>query len=104
MELARYGIRANAILPGWVETAMTEAAFQDSKFEEKVLTRVPVRRWGVPADFGGIAVLFGKQCQRVSYGRYLPDRRRLCHFLAERMSAGTTCVINGPDGKSDHLE
>ncbi len=22
----------------------------------KVLPRVPVRRWGVPADFGGIAV------------------------------------------------
>lgn len=56
VELARYGIRANAILPGWVETAMTEAAFQDKRFEEKVLSRVPVRRWCVPADFGGIAV------------------------------------------------
>ena len=27
VELARHGVRANAILPGWIETAMTERAF-----------------------------------------------------------------------------
>jgi NAD(P)-dependent dehydrogenase (short-subunit alcohol dehydrogenase family) len=56
VELARYGIRANAILPGWIETAMTEGAFGYDKFVEKVLPRVPLRRWGRPEDFGGIAV------------------------------------------------
>jgi NAD(P)-dependent dehydrogenase (short-subunit alcohol dehydrogenase family) len=56
VEFARHGIRANAILPGWIETPMTDAAFHWDKFVEKVLPRVPMRRWGQPQDFGGIAV------------------------------------------------
>jgi hypothetical protein len=56
VELARHCIRANAILPGWIETAMTEKALHWDKFVEKVLPRVPLRRWGVPQDFGAIAV------------------------------------------------
>ncbi|HZQ29133.1 MAG TPA: SDR family NAD(P)-dependent oxidoreductase [Acidimicrobiales bacterium] len=56
VELARHGIRANAILPGWIETAMTEAAFNWDRFRDNVMPRIPARRWGTPADFGGIAV------------------------------------------------
>ncbi len=56
VEFARHGIRANAILPGWIETAMTEKALNWDRFRDKVLPRVPVRRWGQPADFGAIAV------------------------------------------------
>lgn len=56
VEQARYGIRANAILPGWIATDMTEAAQNAAVFQEKVISRVPARRWGEPADFGGVAV------------------------------------------------
>ena len=56
VEFARHGIRANAILPGWIETAMTEKALNWDKFRDKVLPRVPMRRWGRPEDFGAIAV------------------------------------------------
>lgn len=56
VEFARAGIRANAVLPGWIETAMTENAFGNERFRDKVLPRVPMRRWGQPSDFGGIAV------------------------------------------------
>lgn len=56
VEFARYGVRANAILPGWIETEMTEAAQANPKFTEQVISRVPMRRWGKPEEFGGIAV------------------------------------------------
>ena len=56
VEYARHGIRANSILPGWIETAMTEKTLSWDKFREKVLPRVPARRWGRPEDFGAIAV------------------------------------------------
>jgi NAD(P)-dependent dehydrogenase (short-subunit alcohol dehydrogenase family) len=56
VEFARYGIRANAILPGWIETDMTVNAIGNEKFAGHVLPRIPMRRWGRGDDFGGIAV------------------------------------------------
>ena len=56
VEYARHGIRANAVLPGWIETDMTANATSNEKFRNNVLPRIPLRRWGASADFGGIAV------------------------------------------------
>jgi NAD(P)-dependent dehydrogenase (short-subunit alcohol dehydrogenase family) len=56
VELARYGITVNSIVPGWIETDMTAGAFGFQKFVDNVMPRIPERRWGQPADFGGIAV------------------------------------------------
>lgn len=56
VEFARDGVRANTILPGWIATDMTAGAQASPAFAEKVIPRVPMRRWGEPTDFGGIAV------------------------------------------------
>lgn len=56
VEHARYGVRANSILPGWIATDMTQGAQDNPAFADKVIPRVPARRWGEPKDFGGVAV------------------------------------------------
>src|SRR5215468_4129047 len=56
VELARYGVTANAILPGWIKSDMTAPLMSDDKFVGAVMPRIPVRRFGDPSDFGGIAV------------------------------------------------
>ena len=56
VELARHKVRVNAIVPGWIDTPMTEKALHGEAFTQKVLPRVPLRRWGVGEDFSGIAV------------------------------------------------
>ena len=52
VELARHGVRANAILPGWIETPMTEKAFAWNTFVEKVLPRAPAARDQRPLNAG----------------------------------------------------
>lgn len=56
VEFGRAGIRANAVVPGWIETEMTDGLIAQSGFQERVLPRIPGRRWGRPEDFEAIAV------------------------------------------------
>ncbi|WP_441252215.1 SDR family NAD(P)-dependent oxidoreductase [Tardiphaga sp. 71_E8_N1_1] len=56
VELARQGVTANAILPGWIKSDMTAEIMGNEKFVANVMPRIPVRRFGEPSDFGGIAV------------------------------------------------
>ncbi|MBN8866470.1 MAG: SDR family oxidoreductase [Solirubrobacterales bacterium] len=56
VELARKGIRANAIMPGWIDTDLTHEMFEDERFSGAVMPRIPTRRWGTPADIGAAAV------------------------------------------------
>lgn len=56
VELARYRIRANTLMPGWTETDMTAPLVGWQKFMDNTIARTPVRRWGVPDDMGAAAV------------------------------------------------
>jgi len=56
VEYGKYGIRANAVAPGWVVTGMTDGFIEEERFETMVKPRIPVGRWGQPKDFAGIAV------------------------------------------------
>jgi NAD(P)-dependent dehydrogenase (short-subunit alcohol dehydrogenase family) len=68
VELARYQIRANSILPGWIVTEMTERAVGNDKFAQAVMPRIPARRWGQSDDFGGIAVYLASQASAYTTG------------------------------------
>src|SRR5262245_2284081 len=68
VEFARHGIRANAVLPGWIETSMTAGAIANEKFAKNVLPRIPMRRWGSGDDFGGIAVYLLSDASRYHTG------------------------------------
>ncbi len=68
VEFARFGIRANAVLPGWIATDMTRMAQDAPAFAEKVIPRIPARRWGTPDDFGGIAVYLASDASRYHSG------------------------------------
>ncbi len=71
VELARHGVTANTILPGWIETDMTARAMGDEKFVKAVSPRIPVRRFGTPADFGGMAVFLMSRSSSYMTGQTL---------------------------------
>jgi NAD(P)-dependent dehydrogenase (short-subunit alcohol dehydrogenase family) len=47
-ECARYGVRANAIAPGFIDTEMTRII--PDKVKEKITAEIPFRRFGNPED------------------------------------------------------
>jgi NAD(P)-dependent dehydrogenase (short-subunit alcohol dehydrogenase family) len=56
-EYGKYGIRANAVLPGFVRSDLSAHLQSHEKFNDVVIRqRVPLRRWGEPEDFAGLAV------------------------------------------------
>ncbi|MEM9739529.1 MAG: SDR family NAD(P)-dependent oxidoreductase [Pseudomonadota bacterium] len=71
VEHGRYGIRANSILPGWIATDMTSMAQASDTFTAKVISRVPIRRWGEPEDFGGMAVYLASDASKYHSGTTL---------------------------------
>ena len=68
VEYARHGIRANSVLPGWIRSDMTAAAQKWDKFNDQVIARVPMRRWGDPEDFSGLAVYLASDASRFHTG------------------------------------
>ena len=56
VELARHRIRANTIVPGWVDGPFMDEVHGNDKLVERVMQRLPMRRWGQPDEFGALAV------------------------------------------------
>ena len=66
-------IQANAVLPGWIDTELTQGARQQvDGLHERVLARTPAARWGVPADLAGIAVFLSSAASDFITGTAIP--------------------------------
>jgi 2-dehydro-3-deoxy-D-gluconate 5-dehydrogenase len=51
-----------AVLPGWTDTDMTRGRRHSvAGFNERVIARTPLGRWGEPNDFSGIAVFLASR-------------------------------------------
>ena len=66
IELGPFGITANAIAPGFIETAMTKATAERigitiGAMRENVAATIPVRRGGVPEDVANVAAFLAAE-------------------------------------------
>jgi 2-deoxy-D-gluconate 3-dehydrogenase len=70
---AKDNIQVNAVLPGWIDTALTVKARRDiAGLEERVVARTPAGRWGTPDDFVGIAVWLASPAADFVTGTAIP--------------------------------
>ncbi len=70
---AKDNIQVNAILPGWIDTALTRRAREQiPHLHDSVLRRTPAARWGLPDDFAGIAVFLAAAASDFVTGTAIP--------------------------------
>jgi 2-dehydro-3-deoxy-D-gluconate 5-dehydrogenase len=66
-------IQVNAVLPGWIDTELTQGARKEvAGLNEKVLARTPAGRWGEPKDLAGIAVFLASDASDYVTGTAIP--------------------------------
>jgi 2-dehydro-3-deoxy-D-gluconate 5-dehydrogenase len=66
-------IQVNAVLPGWIDTALTrEARQQMPGLHDRVLERTPAKRWGNIEDLAGIAVFLASAASDFITGASIP--------------------------------
>lgn len=56
IECASSGVRVNTLLPGWIDTDLTDFLRVEEATEEAVLSRVPMQRWGRSEEIAAGAV------------------------------------------------
>src|SRR5438105_4573466 len=70
---AKDNVQVNAVLPGWIDTALTRRARDEvAGLHERVLARTPAGRWGEPADLAGIAVFLCSAASDFVTGTAIP--------------------------------
>ena len=70
VEWARYNIQANAIAPGWIETAMT-ATIQPSR-RQWIIDHTPQGRFGTPREVAQLAIYLASPASDFMTGQVLP--------------------------------
>jgi 2-dehydro-3-deoxy-D-gluconate 5-dehydrogenase len=70
-EWAAHGVNVNAIAPGYIETANTEALRADAARSRQILDRIPAGRWGRPEDIAGTAVFLASDAARYVHGQVI---------------------------------
>jgi NAD(P)-dependent dehydrogenase (short-subunit alcohol dehydrogenase family) len=81
MELARYGIRVNAIAPGYYPTDLN-AGYWETEAGQAMIKRIPMRRLGELRDLDGPLLLLASDAGRYMTGAVIPvDGGHLCSPL-----------------------
>jgi 2-deoxy-D-gluconate 3-dehydrogenase len=70
---AKDNIQVNAVLPGWIDTELTQGARRHvPELHDRVLDRTPAGRWGAPEDLAGIAVFLAAPASDFVTGAAIP--------------------------------
>ena len=66
-------IQVNAVLPGWIDTELTQASRREvAGLHERVKARIPHGDWGVPDDLSGIATFLASSASDYITGVVIP--------------------------------
>jgi gluconate 5-dehydrogenase len=71
VDWAKYQINVNAIGPGFIQTDLTRALWEDESFDKWLKWKTPWGRWGKPEDLGNAAVYLASEASDYVTGHVL---------------------------------
>jgi len=66
------GIRVNAIAPGWIETQISRGGRENPEFNDKLMQRLPIKRWAHPDELAGTALFLASPASALINGVTIP--------------------------------
>lgn len=79
LEWSRYGIRTNAVCPGYVVTEINKSQFDDEKFRNHVLKTIPQRRLGTVDEVAAIVLFLASDASGMINGEAIvADMGAIC--------------------------
>jgi len=71
VEVAYAEVRVNALVPGWIETDLTDFLRHDQQTEQGALSRVPMARWGTVEEIADGALFLASDASSFMTGQTL---------------------------------
>ncbi len=71
IEWASAGVRVNSLLPGWIETDLTDFLRADEGIESSLIGQVPMMRWGLAREIAEPAVFLASDASSFMTGQQL---------------------------------
>jgi 3-oxoacyl-[acyl-carrier protein] reductase len=71
VELGPFGITANSVAPGWVDTDLNDEVFSNAEFKEKIRKDIPVGKIPLPEDIAGPTLFLASDLARHINGEIL---------------------------------
>ena len=68
---AKYNINVNAIAPGYIRTPLSEDLYNDPVRYPKILSRIPMERWGKPEELKGAVVFLASEASNYISGHIM---------------------------------
>ena len=65
-------IRVNAVAPGWIDTRLAAGALHNPERSAAIMARLPMGRWGTPADVADVVAFLHSNDARYVTGAILP--------------------------------
>ncbi len=85
----KHGITVNCLAPGWFQTAQNQVLYQNKRWVEYLVDRIPLRRPGEPHDLDGAVVFLASEASRYITGQTL--------LVDGGISTGSTRATVGPN-------